>query len=41
MVNRALAGTYPPGSTVKPVMALAGLHYNAIRPEDHIFCPGE
>ncbi|MBI5919250.1 MAG: penicillin-binding protein 2 [Nitrosomonadales bacterium] len=26
--NRALRGQYPPGSTIKPFMALAGLHYN-------------
>ncbi|HEX5364573.1 MAG TPA: penicillin-binding protein 2 [Gallionella sp.] len=25
--NRALRGQYPPGSTIKPFMALAGLHY--------------
>jgi len=26
LLNRALRGTYPPGSTYKPFMALAGLH---------------
>ncbi len=25
--NRAISGQYPPGSTIKPVVALAGLHY--------------
>ena len=40
MFNRVLRGTYPPGSTIKPVMALAGLEYDVIRPEDHAFCPG-
>ncbi len=27
LFNRALIGQYPPGSTIKPVVALAGLHY--------------
>ena len=40
LFNRALRGQYPPGSTIKPMLALAGLHYNAIRPQDTIFCPG-
>ena len=31
--NRALRGQYPPGSTLKPFMALAGLHYNARSPD--------
>ncbi len=29
LFNRALHGQYPPGSTIKPMMALAGLHYGA------------
>jgi penicillin-binding protein 2 len=40
LFNRALRGTYPPGSTIKPLMALAGLEYDVIRPEDHVYCPG-
>jgi penicillin-binding protein 2 len=40
MFNRALRGQYPPGSTIKPMLALAGLHYNVVRPGDSIFCPG-
>ena len=36
MVNRALAGTYPPGSTFKPFMALAALTYGKRRPEQTI-----
>ena len=27
LFNRALSGQYPPGSTIKPMLALAGLHY--------------
>ena len=40
MVNRALAGTYPPGSTFKPFMALAALTYGKRRPEQAIADPG-
>jgi penicillin-binding protein 2 len=40
LFDRSLRGQYPPGSTIKPMLALAGLHYNVIRPEDSIFCPG-
>jgi len=40
LFNRALRGTYPPGSTVKPVIALAGLAYHAIDPDAHRFCNG-
>jgi penicillin-binding protein 2 len=38
--NKAIAGTYPPGSTFKPVTALAGLEAGAITPESTISCPG-
>ncbi len=40
MVNRALNGAYPPGSTFKPFMALAALHYGKRRPEQAIADPG-
>ena len=40
LFNRALRGAYPPGSTVKPVMALAGLAYNVIDPAETRFCGG-
>lgn len=40
MLNRALNGTYPPGSTFKPYMALAGLTFGKRRPEQTIFDPG-
>ena len=40
LFNRVLRGTYPPGSTIKPVMALAGLEYDVVKPEDTIYCPG-
>lgn len=40
LFNRALQGQYPPGSTVKPAMAVAGLEHNAVDPEHREFCPG-
>jgi penicillin-binding protein 2 len=38
--NRALRGQYPPGSTIKPFMALAGLNYNTRSPSHNINDPG-
>ena len=38
--NRALRGQYPPGSTIKPFMALAGLHYGERTPGLTISDPG-
>lgn len=38
--NRALRGQYPPGSTIKPFMALAGLYYNTRSPSYTISDPG-
>jgi penicillin-binding protein 2 len=40
LFNRALRGTYPPGSTMKPMMALAGLEFGVIQPAEHRFCRG-
>jgi len=40
LINRALRGAYPPGSTVKPFFALAALKYSVMTPEQTIFCPG-
>jgi len=40
LINRALRGAYPPGSTVKPFFALAALNYGVMTPEKTIFCPG-
>jgi penicillin-binding protein 2 len=38
--NRALRGQYPPGSTIKPFMALAALHTGKRTPEHTIADPG-
>jgi penicillin-binding protein 2 len=40
MFNRALQGIFPPGSTIKPFMALAGLEYQRIGAHDHVYCRG-
>lgn len=38
--NNAIAGTYPPGSTFKPIVGLAALNEGRITPADSFFCPG-
>ena len=40
LINKATAGVYPPGSTFKMVVGLAGLRSGAITETDHIACPG-
>ncbi len=40
MVNRAINGAYPPGSTFKPFMALAALEYGKRTPGQAIHDPG-
>ncbi len=40
LLNRALRGTYPPGSTYKPFMALAALETGARNPATIIYDPG-
>ncbi|MEN9539447.1 MAG: hypothetical protein RLZZ126_1682 [Pseudomonadota bacterium] len=40
LLNRALRGTYPPGSTYKPFMSLASLETGKRRPEQTIVDPG-
>ena len=37
LFNRALRGQYPPGSTIKPMLALAGLHYGVTWAEKTIY----
>ncbi len=39
-LNRAVQGLYPPGSTVKPMVALAGLEEGIITNHSKTFCPG-
>ena len=40
MINRAIYGTYPPGSTFKPFMALAALETGKRTPQQSISDPG-
>jgi penicillin-binding protein 2 len=40
LLNRALRGAYPPGSTVKPLYALAAQKYGVITPLQTQYCPG-
>ncbi len=41
LLDRSMRGTYPPGSTVKPVIALAGLAYHLVDPDQTRFCAGQ
>jgi penicillin-binding protein 2 len=40
LLNRALRGEYPSGSTIKPTIALAALTYNVVDPYKTIYCTG-
>jgi len=40
MYDRALRGVYPPGSTVKPLFAIAALEAGVVTPQDTRFCRG-
>lgn len=40
LLNRAVRGIFPPGSTVKPIYALQGLKYDVVTPEFRLFDPG-
>lgn len=40
LYNRAVRGQYPPGSTVKPFVGLAGLAAGEINPGSTKYCPG-
>ena len=40
LFNRALQGQYPPGSTIKPFVALAGLQHGVRTPDQKTWCRG-
>ncbi|MFG6158228.1 penicillin-binding protein 2 [Halomonas sp. 1390] len=40
LYNRAIRGHYPPGSTIKPFMAITGLKEGAVTPGEVIYDPG-
>lgn len=40
LFNRALRGRYPPGSTIKPFVGLAGLENDKATMDSRLYCPG-
>ena len=40
LFNRAISGTYPPGSTIKPLIAAAALNERVVTPNQIINCSG-
>lgn len=40
LFNRAISGAYNPGSTIKPLVALAGLHERVMTPQKTIYSAG-
>ncbi len=40
LFNRALSGQYPPGSTIKPFLGLAGLEQGIEQVHKRVWCPG-
>ncbi|MAU40560.1 MAG: penicillin-binding protein 2 [Kordiimonas sp.] len=41
LINKAVSGQYPPGSTFKMIVALAALEAGVVTPTEQIFCNGE
>ncbi len=40
LINKAVSGLYPPGSTVKPIIALAALEQGVIKEDTEHYCNG-
>lgn len=40
LLNRCISGAYPPGSTYKPLVALAALKEGVVTPDTTFHCPG-
>jgi penicillin-binding protein 2 len=40
LMNKAIAGQYPPGSTYKMLTGMAGLKHGIVTPETRFYCPG-
>jgi len=41
LMNKSLSGLYPPGSTIKPIVALSALENNVISPKFTVECTGK
>ncbi len=41
LINRSITGLYPPGSTIKPIVALSALENNIISPNFKVNCLGK
>ena len=41
LINKSLAGLYPPGSTIKPIVALSALENDVISPKKIVECKGK
>ncbi len=40
LMNKTVQGQYPPGSTFKPIVAMAALEAGLVNPQDSVFCGG-
>lgn len=40
LLNKVISGVYAPGSTFKPIVAMAGFEAGILEPEAKVFCPG-
>lgn len=41
LINKPVSGTYPPGSTFKPIVVMAALESGLVTPEETVFCSGK
>ena len=41
LINKSIAGLYPPGSTIKPIVALSALENDVVSPNTIIECKGD
>jgi len=41
LINKCISGTYPPGSTIKPIVALSALENDVVSPKFVVQCKGE
>jgi len=41
LINKSIAGLYPPGSTIKPIVALSALEHDVITPKLMVKCEGK